>query len=316
MRRRGLLALLPGAAMAQDFPARAVSIVSPYQAGGTSDVIARALAAALTEIWSRPVVVENRPGANGALGVQAVTRAPADGHTLLAVANSALTLNPVLYPNLPYVPLRDLTPITRTGTVANVLVVNPAVPATTVAEFIALARARPGGLVYASQGIGSNGHVTGERFAQAAGVSLLHAPYRGSAPALTDLLGGQVQAMFDNLPSALPHIREGRLRALAVTTLARDAALPDLPALAEAGLPGFDSSAWFALLGPANLPPALLARIERDVLAALARPDTVARLTAAGVTVTAGGAAALARLIPTETEAWRETITRAGIRAE
>ncbi len=316
MRRRALLALLPGAALAQDFPARVVTIVSPYQAGGTSDVIARALAAALAEIWSRPVVVENRPGANGALGVQAVTRAPADGHTLLAVANSALTLNPVLYPNLPYVPLRDLTPITRTGTVANVLVVNPAVPATNVAEFIALARARPGAIAYASQGIGSNGHVTGERFAQAAGVSLLHAPYRGSAPALTDLLGGQVQAMFDNLPSALPHIREGRLRALAVTTLGRDAALPELPSLAQSGLPGFDSSAWFALLGPAGMPPALLPRIERDVLAALSRPDTISRLTAAGVSITAEGAASLTRLIPIETEAWRETITRAGIRAE
>jgi tripartite-type tricarboxylate transporter receptor subunit TctC len=232
------------------------------------------------------------------------------------VANSALTLNPVLYPALPYQPLRDLTPITRTGMVANVLVVTPALPAQDVAGFIALARARPGAIAYASQGIGSNGHVTGERFAQAAGVELLPAPYRGSAPALADLLGGQVQAMFDNLPSALPHIRDGRLRAIAVTTTTRSPLLPQLPTLAEAGLTGFDSSAWFALLGPAGMPPALVARIERDARTALARPDTAERLAAAGVTITAEGADALTSLITTETQSWREVVTRANIRAE
>jgi tripartite-type tricarboxylate transporter receptor subunit TctC len=317
--RRALLALaaLPATARAQsEFPSRPVSIVSPYQAGGTSDIIARALAAGLAELWGRPVVVENRPGANGGIGVQQVVRAPADGHALLAVANSALTLNPVLYPNLPYVPLRDLAPITRTGTVANVLVVNPNLPARDIAQLVALARARPGQLPYASQGIGSNGQVIAERFSQGFGITMLHAPYRGSAPAVVDLISGQVQAMFDNLPSVLPHIREGRLRALGVTTLARSPLLPDVPTIAESGLPGFESSAWFALLGPAALPAPLLARIERDVRATLAKPEMTERLAAAGVQVTAEGSAQLRDLIGTETEIFREVTRRAGIKVD
>jgi tripartite-type tricarboxylate transporter receptor subunit TctC len=301
---------------AQDFPTRNVTIVSPYQAGGTSDIIARVLAQKLQEQWGKPVVVENRPGANGAIGVGAVTSSPPDGHTLLAVASSALTLNPLFYPKLAYDPERDLAPITRTGSVANVLVVNPSVAANDVKSLIALAKSKPGALTFASQGTGSNGHITGEAFKQQAQVDILHVPYKGSAPAVQDLLAGQVQIMFDNLPSVLPLIRSGKLRALAVTTTERSPELPDIPTVAEAALPGFNSSAWFALLAHKDTPAPLRQTLERAAIQALTAPDTREKLRAAGVDVVAGGAAELAGRMRTETASWRDVITKAGIKPE
>ena len=266
-----------------------MTIVSPYQAGGTSDIIGRILAQKLSERWGKNVIVENRPGANGGIGVSAVARAAADGHTLLAVASSALTINPIFYSKLPYDVARDLAPITQTGVVANVLVVHPSVPAQNVQELIALAKAKPGQLSYASQGTGSNGQVTGELFKQRAGIDMLHVPYKGSAPAVQDLLGGQVQVMFDNLPSVLQLIRSGRLRALAVTTGNRAQQLPDIPTIAESGLPGFDTSAWFAVLAPKATPEALRAEIERAAIAVLTTPETREQLRTAGVDVAADG---------------------------
>jgi tripartite-type tricarboxylate transporter receptor subunit TctC len=293
-----------------------VTIVSPYQAGGTSDIIARILAQKLSENWGKNVIVENRPGANGGIGVMAVTHAIPDGHTLLAVASSALTINPLFYPTLPYSVDRDLAPITRTGTVANVLVVNPSVTANTVQELIALAKAKPGQLSYASQGNGSNGQVTGELFKQRATINILHIPYKGSAPAVQDLLSGQVQLMFDNLPSVLQLIRSSKLRALAVTTAKRSPQLPDIPTIAESGLPGFDTSAWFALLAPKATPKAVRAEIERAAIAALSAPDTRERLRAAGIDVAADGSAALQKRIDDETQMWRVVISKAGIKVE
>jgi tripartite-type tricarboxylate transporter receptor subunit TctC len=293
-----------------------VTIVSPYQAGGTSDIIARILAQKLSENWGKNVIVENRPGANGGIGVMAVTHAIPDGHTLLAVASSALTINPLFYPTLPYSVDRDLAPITRTGTVANVLVVNPSVTANTVQELIALAKAKPGQLSYASQGNGSNGQVTGELFKQRASINILHIPYKGSAPAVQDLLSGQVQLMFDNLPSVLQLIRSSKLRALAVTTAKRSPQLPDIPTIAESGLPGFDTSAWFALLAPKATPKAVRAEIERAAIAALSAPDTRERLRAAGIDVAADGSAALQKRIDDETQMWRVVISKAGIKVE
>lgn len=301
---------------ADEFPSRAVTIVSPYQAGGTSDIIARILAQKLSENWGKNVIVENRPGANGGIGVMAVTHAIPDGHTLLAVASSALTINPLFYPTLPYSVDRDLAPITRTGTVANVLVVNPSVTANTVQELIALAKAKPGQLSYASQGNGSNGQVTGELFKQRASINILHIPYKGSAPAVQDLLSGQVQLMFDNLPSVLQLIRSSKLRALAVTTAKRSPQLPDIPTIAESGLPGFDTSAWFALLAPKATPKAVRAEIERAAIAALSAPDTRERLRAAGIDVAADGSAALQKRIDDETQMWRVVISKAGIKVE
>jgi tripartite-type tricarboxylate transporter receptor subunit TctC len=310
------LIALASVAGAQGFPSRVVTIVSPYQAGGTSDIIARALAKALTDRWGQSVIVENRPGANGGIGVTAVAHAAADGHTMLAVASSALTLNPVVYKSLSYDVGRDLAPVTRTGTVANVLVVNPSVPARTVAELIALAKAKPGALTYASQGIGSNGHVTGELFRQRAGIDIVHVPYKGSAPAVQDLIGGQVQIMFDNLPSVLPQIKAGLLRAIAVTTAVRSAALPDVPTIAESGLPGFDTSAWFALLLPKGVPEAVRGEVERSVVAVLQTPQVREPLRAAGIEVAADGSAALAKRIDAETQVWRDVVGKAGIKVE
>ena len=301
---------------ANDFPSRNVIIVSPYQAGGTSDIIARTLAQKLQERWGKAVLVENKPGANGAIGVSAVTSSNPDGNTLLAVASSALTLNPLFYSKLPYDVGRDLAPITRTGMVANVLVVNPNVQATDVQSLVALAKAKAGSLTYASQGVGSNGQITGEFFKQRAGVDILHVPYKGSAPAVQDLLSGQVQLMFDNLPSVLQLARSGQLRALAVTTAARAPQLPDVPTLAESGLPGFDTSAWFAVLAPKATPEAVRAEIERAVVAALTAPDTRERLRAAGVEVVAEGAAELEKRVKTETTMWRDVIAKAGIKVE
>lgn len=301
---------------AQPFPNRQVTIVSPYQAGGTSDIIARALAQKLGQMWSQTVVIENRPGANGAIGVQAVARAPADGHTLLAVASSALTLNPTIFPNLAYDVGRDLAPVTRTGQVTNVLVAHPSVPAKTVAELIALAKAKSGGLTYASQGIGSNGQMNGEMFKMRAGVELLHVPYKGSAPAVQDLVGGQVQLMFDNLPSVLQQIKSGHLRAIAVTSATRSPLLPDVPTLAESGLPGFDTSAWFAVLVAKGTPDALRADVEKAIVAALADPEIRGRLSAAGVEMLGDGATVMADKIKSDTVMWKAVIDAAKIKVE
>ena len=303
-------------ANADEFPPRTVTIVSPYQAGGTSDIIARILAQKLSVRWGKSVIVENRPGANGGIGVTAVARSIPDGTTLLAVASSALTINPLFYPKLPYNVESDLAPITRTGKVTNVLVVNPSVPAKNVQELIALAKSKPRTLSYASQGNGSNGQVTGELFKQRAGIDMLHVPYKGSAPAVQDLLGGQVQLMFDNLPSVLPLIRSGQLRALAVTTAERDPQLPDTPTIAESGLTAFDTSAWFALLAPKATPETVRAEIERAAVAVLTAPATRYQLRAAGIEIAADGSSELQKRIDDETRIWRSVISKAGINLE
>ncbi len=310
------LTIVSASVRADEFPSRTVTIISPYQAGGTSDIIARVLAQKLQERWGKPVIVENRAGANGGIGVAAVAHAAPDGHTLLAVASSALTINPTFYVNLPYDVGRDLAPITRTGVVPNVLVVTPSLPVKSVSELIALAKAKPGQLSYASQGMGSNGQVTGELFKQRTQTEILHVPYKGSAPAVQDLLAGHVQLMFDNLPSVLQFIRSGQLRALAVTTAQRAAELPDVPTLAESGLTGFDTSAWFALLAPKQTPANVRSEIENAAIAALNDPEAKARFRAMGIEVAGDGAAELHRRIADETIIWRGVISKAGIKVQ
>lgn len=304
---------LATAAHAQTFPSRTVTIVSPYQAGGTSDIIARILAQKLSERFGQNVVIENRPGANGTIGVNQVIRAEPDGHTVLAVASSALTLNPIFYKSLSYDVGRDLAPITRTGQVTNVLVVHPSVPAKDLKELVALAKQKPGELIYASQGVGSNGHLIAEQFRLRAGIDYRHVPYKGSAPAVQDLLGGRVQIMFDNLPSALPQIQSGNLRALAVTTAERSSLLPDVPTIAEMGYPGFDAPAWFAILSAKPVPAAVRAELEKAIVESLKSPDVRDKLKAAGVEVAADGADGLAKRIERETEVWRDVVGKAGI---
>lgn len=310
----GLAALcLASAANAQSFPSRTITIVSPYQAGGTSDIIARILGQKLSERVGQNVVIENRPGANGGIGVNQVVRAEPDGHTLLAVASSALTLNPIFYKSLSYDVARDLAPIARTGMVSNVLVVHPSVPAPELKALVALARQKPGELLYASQGVGSNGQLIAEQFRLRAGIDYRHVPYKGSAPAVQDLLGGRVQIMFDNLPSALPQIQSGNLRALAVTTAERSSLLPDVPTIAEMGYPGFDAPAWFAILTAKAVPAPIRAELEKAIIETLKSPDVREKLKAAGVEVAADGADDLAKRIERETEVWRDVVTKAGI---
>jgi tripartite-type tricarboxylate transporter receptor subunit TctC len=307
---------LASAAQAQTFPSRPVTIVSPYQAGGTSDIIARILAQKLSERWGQSVVIENRPGANGGIGVNQVVRADPDGHTLLAVASSALTLNPIFYKSLTYDVARDLAPITRTGLVANVLVVNPSVPAKDLPALVELAKEKPGELLYASQGVGSNGHLIAEQFRLRAGIDYRHVPYKGSAPAVQDLLGGRVQLMFDNLPSALPQIQSGNLRAVAVTTAQRSSLLPDVPTVAEAGYPGFDAPAWFAVLTSKAVSANIRAELEKSIIEALKSPDVQEKLKAAGVEGAAEGADELDKRIARETEIWRDVVKKAGIEVQ
>ena len=311
-----LVAALSAPVWAQTFPNRQVTIVSPYQAGGTSDIIARSLARKLGMLWRQAVIVENRPGANGGIGINAVVHAPADGHTLLAVASSALTLNPLFYPNLAYDVARDLAPISRTGSVPNVVVVNPSVPVSDLKGLISLAMSKPGLLNYASQGNGSNGHMTGEMFRQRAGIDIVHIPYKGSAPAVTDLISGQVQLMFDNLPSVLEQIRAGQLRALAVTSLERTPLLPGVPAVAETVLPGFDSTAWFAVMVAKDTPESLRTQIERVVTDVLKERDMQESLSAAGIAVVADGSAELAHRIERESRSWKNVMTKAGFKPE
>lgn len=272
------LTLACAGASAQTYPAKPIRLVVPYPPGGPLDIMARAIGQKLTEAWKQPVVVDNRAGAGGNIGADLVAKSPADGYTLLMGAVATHAINPGLYSKLPYDPVKDFTPVALVAQVPNILVINPSVPAKSVRELIALARAKPGYLNFGSGSTGSTGHLAGELFNTMAGVQMVHIPYKGAAPAMADLLSGQVQLMFDNLANALPNVKAGRLRALAVTTLARSAAMPDLPTVAESGLPGFDLTTWFGLMVPAGTPPEIVARLNAEIVRALNAKDMRERL--------------------------------------
>ncbi len=273
-----VLALGCAGAFAQAYPAKPIHLVVPYPAGGPLDIMARAIGQKLTEAWKQPVIVDNRAGAGGNIGADAVAKAAPDGYTLLMGAVATHAINPVLYSKIPYDPIKDFAPVALVAQVPNILVVNPSVPAKSVRELIELARAKPGSLNFASGSTGSTGHLAGELFNTMAGVKMVHIPYKGAAPATTDLLSGQVQLMFDNLASALPNVKAGKLRALAVTTLKRSPAVPDLPTIAESGLPGFDLTTWFGLFVPAGTPPEIVAKLNAEVVRALNAKDMRERL--------------------------------------
>ena len=272
------LMLASAGASAQGYPTKPIRLVVPYPAGGPLDIMARAIGQKLTEAWKQPVVVDNRAGAGGNIGADFVAKSAPDGYTLLMGAVATHAINPSLYSKIPYDPVKDFAPVALVAQVPNILVVNPAVPAKTVRELIALARAQPGTLNFGSGSTGSTGHLAGELFNTMAGVKMVHIPYKGAAPATADLLGGQVQLMFDNLASALPNVKAGKLRALAVTTLARSPAIPELPTIAESGLPGFDLTTWFGLLVPAGTPPEIVARLNAEIVRALDAKDMRERL--------------------------------------
>jgi tripartite-type tricarboxylate transporter receptor subunit TctC len=276
------LAAAAGAAWAQAWPARPVRLVAPYAAGGPIDVSARLLAGKLQEALGQPVVVENRPGAGGNLGVELVAKSAPDGHTLVIGAIATHAINPTLMGSVPYDPIRDFRHVALMVQVPNVLVVNLDLPAKSVKELVALARERPGRLDFASGSTGSTGHLAGELFKQMTGTFMVHIPYKGAAPAVLDLVAGRVHLMFDNLASALPHIRAGKVRALAVTTRRRSGFLPELPTLDESGLRGFDMTTWWGVMAPAKTPQPVVERLNAEVLKALEAPEVKERLRAMG----------------------------------
>ncbi len=314
--RRALLALaasaaaLPMTAVAQtNWPARPVRIVVPFAAGGTTDILARALAPELQRVFGQSVLVDNKPGAGGNTGSAEVARSAPDGLTLLMGTVGTHAINASLYPKLPYDPVRDFAPITLVAGVPNVLVMNPATAQrlgiNTVADLVRVLKANPGRLNMASSGNGTSIHLAGELFKSLTGTFMVHIPYRGSGPALVDLMGGTMDVMFDNLPSALPQIKAGKLKALAVTSAGRSAALPDLPTIAEAGGPAlknYEATSWFGLLAPAGTPPEIVNRIQQETAKALATSALKERLLSQGATPGGMAPAEFARFIEAESK--------------
>ena len=303
-------------AQSPPYPTRPIRLVVPFPAGGTTDILARSVAQKLTEAWGQPVVVDNRPGAAGNIGAELVAKSPADGYTLLMGTVGTHAINASLYAKMPYDHVKDFVPVILVAGVPNVLVVNPAVPANSVQELIVYAKANPGKLNFASSGSGTSIHLAGELFKVSAGVQMTHIPYKGSSPALQDLIGGQVQLMFDNLPSALPQIKGGKLRALAVTSSTRAAVLPDVPTVAESGLPGFEASSWFGVLAPAGTPPAIVTRINAEVAKWLASPEARDKLLSQGANAVGGTPEDFARHIQVETAKWAKVVKESGAKVD
>lgn len=286
---------------AASYPNRPIKIIVPFAAGGTTDLLARLVGQAMTAKWGQPVIIENRGGAGATIGADMVAKSSPDGYTLLmgathhSIAQSA-------YPKVPYDFGRDFSPITVIALVPNVVVVNPSVQAKTIEEFIALAKQKPGSLNYGTAGSGTAHHLIGEMFKLKTGTDIVHVPYRGSAPALADLLGGQVQVMFDTVTSALPQVKDGMTRALAVTTARRSTALPDVPSLAEGAVPGFDVGTWFGLLAPANTPPLIVEKLKRQLVEIINSSEAKARMLDLGAEPVGNSSAEMAAQIKRELE--------------
>jgi tripartite-type tricarboxylate transporter receptor subunit TctC len=301
-------------ARAQGYPARSVRIVIGYTPGGSADITARLLGQWLTERLGQPFVVESRPGGGTNIATEAVVRASADGYTLLLVA-PANAINATLYAKLNYDFIRDMAPVAGLIRFPNVMEVNPSVPAKTVSEFVAYAKANPGKINYASSGNGSTIHMSAELFKMMVGVDLMHVPYRGGAPALTDMLAGQVQVMFDNLPTSIEHIRAGKLRPLAITSATRSELLPDVPTLADF-VPGYESSAWYGVGAPKGTPAEIIDRLNKEINAMLVDPRMMARIAEMGATRIAGTPADFGKLVAEETEKWGKVVRFSGAKAE
>jgi tripartite-type tricarboxylate transporter receptor subunit TctC len=321
--RRQFLHLAAGAAalptvsrmaFAQAYPSRPVRIVAGFAPGGSVDIVARLIGQWLTERLGQTVIIENRPGGTSNVATEGVVKAQADGHTLLLVS-SANFINATLYDKLGFDFIRDIAPVANLVRIPNVVEVNPSVPVKTIPELIAYAKANPGKINMGTGGTGTSQHVSGELFKMMTGINLVHVPYRGSAPMLTDLLGGQVQVAFDNMPSSIEHIRVGKLRALAVTTSTRSEALPDVPTV-NSFVPGYEASAYFGVGAPKNTPPEIVDKLNREINAGLADPRMKARLADLGGTVVAGSPADFGKLIFDETEKWAKVVRFSGAKPE
>lgn len=302
--------------MAQAYPSRPIRLVLPYPPGGGSDTIARPLAQKLSESLGQQVVVENRGGASGNIGMEYAARAAPDGYTLVFALTAQLAVNPGLYARVPYDPVKDYAPITLLGTGAYILVVHPSLPVKSLKELIALAKARPGQIAYSSSGNGSGGHLAAELMDSMAGIKLLHVPYKGGGPALMDLIAGQVQVLFSTQLASWPHIQSGRIRALAVSTAKRPASIPDLPTVAEAGLPGYDSGVWYGVLAPAGTPRDIIMKLNGDIVRALNQPDYRGLLVNNAIDPIGSSPEQLGQYIKSELTKWAKVVKEAGVRVD
>ncbi len=305
----------PLTAQAQAFPAQPVKIVVPFPAGGTTDILARQLAKELQDRWGKPVIVDNRAGASGTIFSEQLARMPADGYTLMLTATHHV-INPGLYKNLKYDTRTDFTPLAQVAAVPNVLVVHPSFPPKSVQELVAYAKANPGKVNFGSAGNGGANHLSGELFKSLAGVDMVHVPYKGAAPALNDLLGGQIPMMFDSVPGVLQHIQSGKLRALGVTSLKRSAALPEVPTIDQAGLKGFEATAWFGLYAPGRMQPQLRDKIAGDVLQALQSTGIRSQFASLGAEPGAMTQAQFAVFVDAELTKWLKVIADAKVKID
>ncbi len=310
-----LLMSVNAAVYAQDYPARSVRFVVPYVPGGGVDFVGRTLAQKLSDSWGQQVIVDNRPGGGTNIGSELVVRSAPDGYTLL-IGGVPNTANAALYTKLSYDVVRDFAPVILLDTAPNVLAVHPSVPAKSVRELIALAKTRRGVLTYASAGIGSSNHLSGELFRIMAGVDIVHVPYKGGGAAVTDLLGGQISMYFGTTPSTMPHVRTSKLRALGVTTAKRTPAAPDVPTIAEAGLPGYEQSAWHGLLAPAGTPQAVITKLHAEVARALRSPEVTERFAVQGIDVIGSSPAEFAAFIKQDLVKYEKLVKTAGIRID
>ncbi len=311
-----LLAAVPGVKAAESYPTRPIRFVVPYPPGGTTDILARVIGVKISESMGQQVVVDNRPGAGGNIGTDLVAKAAPDGYTLVVSAVSTLAIGASLYSNLPYDVLKDLAPVALIGAVPNVLVVNPSVPAKSVRELVALAKAQPGKLNFGSAGTGTTVHFAGELFKMLAGVNMIHVPYRGAAPAMTDLLGGQIQLMFDFLSSSLPYIKAGRIRALAVTSPKRTPLMLELPTVAESGVPGYEVLGYFGILAPAKTTRSVVGKLNAEVVRIVRLPDVQERLAQEGVDASNARPEEFSRYLANEVEKWAKVVKVSGVRVD
>ena len=312
------LALSPlASAFAQDasYPTRAIKILVPYPPGGFNDTLARTIGAKLQAAWGQPVVVENRPGGNTLIGTEAAAKSPADGYTIF-VTPFAFAVNQSIFKKLPYDPVKDFAPITLAATTPNIIVVNPSLGVNSVKELIARAKEKPGALNYASTGTGSSNHLSMELFKQMAGVDITHVPYKGSAPAVTDLIGGQVGVMFDNVPNIINQVKSGRLKALAVTTKEKSPHVPDLPTVAEAGVPGYEVTVWFGFAAPAGTPRPILDKLNAEIVKSLRMADVREKFSAQGVDVVGSTSEQFAAYLRQQMDLWAKVVKAAGVTPE
>ena len=300
------------AAFAQDYPQKPIRLVVPFPAGGPTDIVARPLAQYLGDALKQQVIVDNRGGAGGSIGAEAVAKSPPDGYTLLMATVGTHAINATLYRNLPYDPARDFTPIALVAAAPVAVVAHPSLKVGSIAELVARAKAEPGAIGFGTAGNGTPGHLTGEMFRAATGADLKHVPYKGSAPAITDLLGGQIPLMFDPLQSVLPHVQSGKLRLLAVSSAARSSVVPDAPTLAESGLRDFEATAWWGVYAPANLAPAIAARLNAEINRVVASPEFREKLVPRGVQVIGGSREEFAAFAQRELAKWGKAVRDSG----